>query len=85
LEKKNDLEKKLDLVTRLDPAKGLDPSYRTRGERGHQGALPTLPQHEQKSATVEVDQLEGAEWVKVSNQWPVERGAAIQKEDCSEC
>jgi len=78
------LEKKLDPVTRLDPEKALDPPYRTRGGRGHQGALPALPEHVTKSATVEVDQLEGAEWVKVSNQWPVEQGAAIQKEGCSE-
>jgi hypothetical protein len=43
-----------------------------------------LPQHVQKSATVEVGQLEGAEWVKVSNQWQVERGVAVQKKGCSE-
>jgi hypothetical protein len=42
-----------------------------------------LPQLEQKNATVEVEQLEGVEWVKVSNQWPVERGVAIRKGDSS--
>jgi hypothetical protein len=84
LEKELDPEKEQDPVTRLDPAKGLDPSYRTRGGHGHRGVLPMLPkpQHVRKSATVEVDQLEEAEWE--GNQWPVERGASIQKGDCSE-
>jgi len=84
LEKELDPEKDFDPVTRLDPEKGLDPPHQERGERGRQGALPAQPQHVQKSATFEVGRLEGAEWVKVSNQWPFERGAAIQKEDCSE-
>jgi hypothetical protein len=54
-----------------------------REEQGHQGEPPTLPRLEQRNATVEVDQLEWAEWVKVGNQWPVERGAAIRKGDSS--
>ena len=63
MEKELDPEKEHDPVTRLDPAKGLDPSYRTRGGHEHRGVLPKLPmpQHVRKNATVEVDQLEGAE------------------------
>jgi hypothetical protein len=60
LEKELDPEKEQDPVTGLDPAKGLDPSYRTRGGRGVLPKLP-MPQHVRKNATVEVDQLEGAE------------------------
>jgi len=61
LEKELNPEKELDPVTRLDPEKGLDPPYRSRGKRGRQGALPTQPQHAQKSATFEVGRLEGAD------------------------
>jgi hypothetical protein len=60
LEKELDPEKEQGPVTGLDPAKGLGPSYRTRGGRGVLPKLP-MPQHVRKNATVEVDQLEGAE------------------------
>jgi hypothetical protein len=43
-----------------------------------------LPQLEQKNVTVEVNQLEESEWVKESNQWPVEQGAAIRKGNSSD-
>jgi hypothetical protein len=76
-----DPEKEQDPVKGLDPAKGLDPSYRTRGGRGVLPRLP-MPQHVRKSATDEVEQLEGAEWE--GNRWPVEQGVAFQNGGCSE-
>ena len=57
LEKELDPVKELYAVTRLDPEKGLDPPYRTRGERGQQGAPLAQLQHVQKSATFEVGRL----------------------------
>ena len=78
-----DPEKEQDPVTGLDPAKGLDPSCRARGGRG---VLPKLlkRQHVRKSATVEVDQLEGAGAEQEGNQWPAEQGVVLRNGGCSE-